>query len=314
MKLRATLFFNLIALLTLAQAPADFENIQLPDETYIKDAGPDGGFRSGPIFLPNQYTDAGSFDFWEGWVISNLTDTITPGFLNEGSAFAGSGNNGSDNYAVCYAPFPETIHIELIDASPLGLYITNSTYTALSMKNGDSFAKKFGGSTGNDPDSLVVSFRAWHKGNLSVDSVLVYLADYTFDDNSMDYILKDWTYVDLSRLGTADSLQCTMYSSDTGSFGINTPSYFCIDDIEVGILYSNDNRPALEDIIIYPNPSHDYINFKDPPSGPVKIYNTYGQCVISVNEVVDAIDITTLAPGKYYLRTARQMIPFVKVP
>jgi hypothetical protein len=33
-----------------------------------------------------------------------------------------------------------------------GAYFTNTTYAALSMLSGDSFAKKFGGASGDDPD------------------------------------------------------------------------------------------------------------------------------------------------------------------
>jgi len=314
MKLIVSTLLCLVVCLANSQAVADFENIQMPDESYLKDSGVDGGFSSGAVFLPNQYTDAGSFDFWSGWVISNLTDTITPGFINEASAYAGSGFNGSDNYAVCYAPSQGFIHSTVLGGEASGLYITNSTYTALSMRDGDAFAKKFGGSSGNDPDSLVVSFHAFYKGVRSVDSVLVYLADYTFEDNSKDYILKEWSYVDLSELGMADSIQCTMYSSDIGAFGINTPTYFCVDNVAIDILYANENLENHARPRVYPNPARDYIYLDGLDHSAIRIYNSFGQCVKASNDFNGSLDISDIAPGRYFIKIRNQVISFIKLP
>ena len=40
-----------------------------------------------------------------------------------------------------------------------------------------------------------------------------------------------WTYVDLTELGQVDALSFTMSGSRTGQYGLNTPSYFCIDNL-----------------------------------------------------------------------------------
>ena len=48
---------------------------------------------------------------------------------------------------------------------PISVQLTNTTYTALSMLNGDSFSKKFGGSTGNDPDYLRLIIQGRDAGN-----------------------------------------------------------------------------------------------------------------------------------------------------
>jgi hypothetical protein len=58
-----------------------------------------------------------------------------------------------------------------------------------------------------------------------------YLADYRFGDNSQDYIVSDWTYVDFSVLGVADEIRFDFASSDSGMFGINTPQYFAMDNL-----------------------------------------------------------------------------------
>jgi hypothetical protein len=99
------------------------------------------------------------------------------------------------------------------------------------MKNGHQFAKKFGGPTGTDPDWFRLTVKAWYSGALSTDSVDVYLADFRSADSTQDYILKTWKYVSLKKLGNVDSLTFSLNSSDVGSFGMNTPAYFCLDDL-----------------------------------------------------------------------------------
>ncbi|MCI6491676.1 MAG: DUF4465 domain-containing protein, partial [Prevotella sp.] len=44
------------------------------------------------------------------------------------------------------------------------------------------------------------------------------------------YILNHWDWVDLSSLGTVKTLTMSMSGSDMGTWGLNTPTYFCMDD------------------------------------------------------------------------------------
>jgi len=212
---------------------ADFENIPLDPESFNNGSDLEGGFNSGEAFFPNEYN--AEFDFWSGWSISNMTDATTPGFVNEQSAIAGSGYQ-SANYALSYEPYlqGETRIIFSQETFLEGFYVTNSTYAYFSMLEGDAFAKQFGGLTGDDPDFFLLTIRAYIAGELSEESVEFFLADYTFEDNSQDYIVDEWTYVDLSLLGTADSLSLSLSSSDVGEFGMNTPAYFCVDNFISG--------------------------------------------------------------------------------
>jgi len=122
------------------------------------------------------------------------------------------------------------------------------------------YIKKFGGATGDDPDFYFLTIKAFSNGMLSTDSVDFYLADYRSTDNAEDYLISEWTYVDLTSLGAADSLQITASSSDVGQFGINTPTYFCVDNI-----ITSDGTVSADDIFkedlfkIYPNPTTDLI-------------------------------------------------------
>jgi hypothetical protein len=99
------------------------------------------------------------------------------------------------------------------------------------MRDGDQFAKKFGGDSGNEKDFFKLEIQGF-RGTAATGSVDFFLADYRFDNNSQDYLVDQWTRVNLSSLGPVDSLQFALSSSDVGQFGMNTPAYFAMDRIE----------------------------------------------------------------------------------
>jgi hypothetical protein len=216
-----------------AQSVSTFEKLKMPPQGYLNASGEavKSNFSSGNIRLPNIYETAYGGYWSAGWAFSNQKNDTVGGYTNLYSGFAAGGNQASANYAVGQGG--STLYTTGADAgdSIKGLYVTNSTYAALSMKNGDAFAKKFGGLTGNDPDYFALVFKAWKNGTLKNDSIVFYLADFRFANNALDYIIKNWTYVDLRVLGKVDSLRMQLISSDTGFFGMNTPSFFCVDDI-----------------------------------------------------------------------------------
>ena len=276
---------------------ADFENFDLPPESFLNGNDLSGGFADGDIFLPNNYsTDS---DSWSGWSISNKSDNTTSGFTNQYSAITGQGLN-SDTYATAFVSGESIVRLEN-GASQEGMYITNSTYAYFSMLDGDSFSKKFGGLTGNDPDFFLLTIRAYQDGELIDNQVDFYLADFTFADNSQDYIVDQWTYVDLSTLGAADSLSYTLTSSDVGEFGMNTPAYFCIDDfITTDPLSTRDGQKAL--FQVYPNPTTDRIRI----SGEfipelVSVFDVKGRLVLQTTNV-NEINLEGLETGTYVLQ------------
>ncbi len=217
-----------------AAAVITFETVPLPPSGYYN--GSDGGgsiVLDGVTFRNNYNT---TFDSWSGFAVSNHTDTTTAGYLNQYSAYTGSGAGGSANYAVGYYNTyePTTTNLTfstLTDLAGKGTLLTNTTYTALDMLNGGGFgSKKFGGPAGNDADWLLVTIQGYIAGLATGSSVNFYLADFRFSDNSQDYIVNDWRYVDFSPLGSVDELRFSMSSSDNDAFGPLTPTYFAMDN------------------------------------------------------------------------------------
>jgi hypothetical protein len=108
------------------------------------------------------------------------------------------------------------------------VYVTNSTYAALSMLNGDAVAKKFSYA---DHDWFKLKIKGFDHTGEAKDSIDFYLAD--FRTSSSAGIISEWTKVDLSSLGDVQKLQFSLSSSDNGAWGMNTPAYFCIDDLAI---------------------------------------------------------------------------------
>ena len=189
-------------------------------------AGLSGGLISNGVIFENDYN--ATYNSFTGYAASTMTDTTTPGFGNQFSNITGSGAGGSDTYGVAFL----TGSIILPSATVVqSAEFTNTTYAALSMLNGDPFAKAFGGTTGDDPDFFKLIIEGIDAFGASTGTVDLFLADYTSVDPLGDYILDEWTLLNLSGLGTISELQFSFESTDIGDFGINTPVYFAIDNL-----------------------------------------------------------------------------------
>lgn len=243
--MKPTLSFGLILCVHLlfSQTTANFENFSLASNQFLNGNNNNGGFQVDNAYFFNEY-DA-NFDAWTGWSISNVTDNLTPGYANQYASMSGSGYNSSSNYAVSYVSGATHIRLDAAARGGVvqGFYVNNNAFAYYSMKDGDAFAKKFGGPSGNDPDFFLLTIRKYLNGQLYPQTIEFYLADFRFSNNTQDYIIDEWTYVDLQSLGNVDSLEFTLSSSDVGSFGMNTPAYFCLDEFT-----TKDEITALNDL------------------------------------------------------------------
>lgn len=202
---------------------SDFESLSFEGSSeYYNGSDLSGGFaqNNGLVYFSNNYnSDYGS---WDTFAYSKVSDTVTADWTNQYAAYPGSGANGSSNYGIFFEPWSPSSEISFtVDSEVAGFEVANTTYAALSMLNGNSYAKKF---TQDDWFSLTVTgFDA--VGDIT-NSVVVYLADGTD-------ILSGWKWVDLSSLGSnVRSLSFDLNSSDVGAYGMNTPAYFAMDNLE----------------------------------------------------------------------------------
>ncbi len=198
----------------------DFEDLKIPSKGYIDSI--QGGLNSKGFIFENSY----SFGYLDkGFAVSSIVNVDTEGYGNMYASFAGSGALSSKNYLLATnnagIKFPSATQLVSMD-------ITNSTYAALSMKNGDSFAKKF---SGKDKDFFKVWVKGYAAGKVK-DSLEVYLANFQFADSTQNFIQKEWKTIDLSKFVAIDSMNFKLESKDVGQNGMNTPGYFSLDNIK----------------------------------------------------------------------------------
>ncbi len=213
---------------------ATFEDITLaPESSWNGDDG-SGGFSSGRVSLGNFYDP--EWEYWEGFACSNRTDANAIGYPAQYNAIPGCGQGGTSNYAVAFVGW-QIVPTLAFDRPQVfaGLYVTNNCYAFYEMRDGSPFTKKFGGPTGDDPDWFKLTITGLDPNDQPTGQVECYLADFRFEDNSRDYILDSWAFVDLASLGEVQSLRFTLSSSDNSDFGMNTPAYFCLDTIVSGV-------------------------------------------------------------------------------
>lgn len=200
----------------------DFEDVTLNADSIWNGSDGSGKFVSGNSNFLNNYNS--SWMSWDGFSCSAKKDTVTPGYVNQYSSIVGLGAFGSNQYAVAYNSASFTCKANQYGNFNIkSLMVTNSTYAYLDMLNGSAYSKKF-----STNDWYKVTFSGY-LNKVATGTVDYYLADFR---NGKSFMAKTWNKVDLSSLGKVDSVAISFGSSDIGQFGINTPTYVCIDNIE----------------------------------------------------------------------------------
>ena len=219
---------------------ADLNELNPWPDFYWNGSDLSGGFMSDYAFFNNNYNSAWSS--WSGFAYSRVNDTNTVGWGNQYAVISGTDVDGDGTYAVAFdASWEEQDIITLPSPSYIkGFYINNTTYAALYILNGGGDDdKKFGGSGGDKEDWFKITVTGKDTGGNMLGSVEFYLADYRFANNNEDYIVTDWTWLDLSSIGAnVSTLHFTLSSSDNNEGGMVTPSYFALDELSVTPTFS----------------------------------------------------------------------------
>lgn len=202
-------------------------------------------------------------DYWNGgFVISDWNYKANiPGktgdwwysYLNQCSVYSGTsgskngGYGGSSNFATMFgyvdaynSSYATRPKIDFTSGSGLieGMYVCLSSYTYGVIMNGNAF-----GSSGvATPLKDVASGKGYFKllaygfnGSTPTNGgapVEIYLAQY---NNHLPVVapVTAWTYFDLSDLGTVTRVEFNFQGNDSGTYGLNTPAYVCIDNVKV---------------------------------------------------------------------------------
>lgn len=298
---------------TIAQTTEDFESVILLSESYDNGSAGAGDFIFTDLTFTNVYN--AQWSSWTGFSISNVTDVTTAGFGNQYAAFTGGGYN-STNFAMFYQS-------GMITATSMGtsidsLKITNATYTAISMRDGDAFGKQFGSPNDangnpdgtNGEDFLFVWAIGENSNGSQKDSVQFYLADYRFADNTQDYIIDTWETLDFSNFSfPVRKVNFRIESSDVGQF-INTPTYFAVDDVSTKNILSVEDK-MLSNIKVYPNPINDLLVINGE-FGDLIITAANGSIIYSgVHNGHTELNVSSLNSGVYFVQLMNENGSFV---
>jgi hypothetical protein len=288
----------------------DFETFTLsPNSAYSPTT-------STPFQTTNAIFDYKYAGYWSaGFAYTNKKDSVNGTFTNLYGVRAYNGYAGSDNYVACQDRGRITLTVP--QSTVAGFYITNTTYAFKSIKSGDSFARRFGDTTGTGsgttipqgsyPDYFKVIVKGYKNGVLKNDSVTFMLADYTFTNNAQDFVLDTWQFVNTAIIGEVDSIKFFMRSTDMASWGMNTPGFFAMDNFTViqptyVSITKNKGAFALE---VAPNPFANSLNIRHFSSEnvQVRVSDISGKIVYETELTTGEarIDLGGLQSGVYFL-------------
>ena len=205
----------------------DFSDLSLAAESYTNNSS----FNSGGAGFNNSFN--ATYSSWGGFAYSNTTNSTGPGYTNQYSSITGTSGNGTAGgiYAVAYqdfyTPTTPTIVLPLGYQEPVSIRLTNTTYAYFAIRDGDGFTLPFA-----EGDWFTVTIHGYSAANALLGSVEYFLADFRSAVPSEHTILNSWETVSLTPLGAGVSyLTLTFDSSDTGAFGINTPTYAAVGNL-----------------------------------------------------------------------------------
>ena len=225
-----------IEVVTDVEGPATFENLALDDESFWNGTDDTGSFVSGGYRFENghqvyDYGEGVIFHYCYGFYYTNRTATTYTGdAVNEQyNSAVGHGAEGSSNYATYnlnLSDDPKGVDVLGEPQVISGCYLTNNAYAYLSMKNGENYTKQF-----QQGDWFKLTVTGFDAEGAETGTVDFYLADLRSENEADHYILDEWRWCDLTSLGAVKRLEFNMSSTDNSDWGMNTPAYFCMDNL-----------------------------------------------------------------------------------
>ena len=190
----------------------------------------------------NTWTDwGGGYDSWGGFAFSTVSNTTDGSYLNQYAAAQPRANAYAVGYDGGWDPPPE-IALDL-PAAPKSVLVDNTTYAALTIRNGNFPARAF-----TNGDFFVLTLTAYDVAGQVVATTNHYLADYR---DGKTFVQTNWSELDLSWMPpTVVSLVGTLTTTDVGDWGANTPTYFALADFTYAYSAGADGVAATNPAIL----------------------------------------------------------------
>ena len=213
--------------------------------------------------------------------------------------------SGSVPYLVCYGNAgwgPRCIDITFNDNAlyePVGVYVNLNSYTFYTLVMGDAYSRAFA-----DGDKYTVTFNGV-AADESVKSVTVELGTF---ENGMLSVSRGWTWVDLSSLGTVNEIFIDLDSTDQGVYGMNTPSFLCMDKLTVRKSNAGVNAVNADACTLSYDRATKTVKVAD--GGFAVIYDVNGNKLMSGEATT--YDVSDLSRGVYIIKSGNSSMKFVR--
>ena len=205
-------------------------------EEYKKDLN-DKGYFNNPkagfyeykkyIRYPVDY-DANLPGNWSGFAISKNTNKTDATLNNEFSVYNSSGADDSKLFAVFKQSETIDHRITFNDGKTHTLKsvsINNTTHTYSTIHSG--FDKK------EAKDFVLLTITGYDAAGSATNRIEFYLADYRPEHTDKKYIISDWNELDLSSLGSVQSIGLKITSSVNDNSDFTFPKYVCLDNLKI---------------------------------------------------------------------------------
>ncbi|MCH4154808.1 MAG: DUF4465 domain-containing protein [Muribaculaceae bacterium] len=238
-----------------------------------------------------------------GGVAVNANGTITK--LSGTTAASTKGNPYLVGYWSAFGGAPNVVKFAKVNGDSVfeavGVYVSNHPWPYYEMKNGDSFARAFN----KEGDSFKVIAHGVLRG---VETKTDSLELDSYNNGTLNQVT-DWKFFNLSSLGNVSSIFFTLSSTDSGEWGINTSTYFCMDKLQVKVIPTTGVNKVDENAVrIYFDRAAQEVVAAD--GAQVNIFNMQGQLVLSATG--SHVSLASLADGLYIVKSAGQTLKITK--
>lgn len=210
----------------------------------INEQGGEYNFSSGGVALStwNYRTDAEGTD--AGWwkTYENQCSVYNTESTSGKNMWAGA--DGSNVFAVItgydspdgWQSAPELYFSGGVEVSFKSIMVCPTSYLYGVVTEGNPF--------GNNPGQSLEQAQGWLRVDVygydgkgaavnGSEPLQFYVCDYRAGSATAKPIASTWTKWDLSALGPVNKVKFNFVGSDTGAYGLNTPAYLCIDNLNV---------------------------------------------------------------------------------
>ena len=226
--------------------PAIPEALNFGDNEYINETYDDSyeWFEFPPFMLKHLDGEGSSWGgyYWDGFTICKSADNSSQSdwVSHQWSNMAGGGVNVTADgvtvdpekpYVIAFwSWYYEDPSLQILfddgnEYAVKGMYIVNSCYAYYNCAEENSFGRPL-----NQEGDFFKVIAHGVKANGEEVTAEFELCGF---HNGQFSGITEWTWWDLSSLGTVESVYFTMESSDTGDWGMNTPAYFAMDQFTV---------------------------------------------------------------------------------